>query len=487
MLVISLSRVVQFSLLLLTLRLSTEYLTPEEIGIISLTTSTIGLFALFLINPIGMYINRRLHDWIGRRMVFEYLKIYWVYLVLVNLIAACTLYLLNANDIWKPNINITLFILIVCGNLTFATINQLYMSMINMMGHMGWFATLTVATVGVSLVAAVLFVNLISPNAQFWLFGLLIGHFVIGGLGWYVFSHRISYIEMNDVAPIRLKISNINSVLTYAWPVAIAVTLGWMQNQGYRYVMEYKISLIDLGIFVAGFGISAGLMSGIETILSNYFQPIFYSKINQNKDDDIKKAWVEYVECMLPPLWLSTVAIIAVAPVLTEILLGKNFSESGIFIVWGALSEFGRVATAAVGMASHAKMKTIHLVTPNLVGALFTLILLVPMIDNFGAIGVGVTLVIASCLSFTAGTLITKRYLGMMPPLDIVFKSFIYSVGLAIVFFFVTSVVDHKESALGGIVLLMIIGLFYMLFMYFILGEKLNSKMNFGGILKKTV
>lgn len=487
MLVISLSRVVQFSLLLLTLRLSTEYLTPEEIGIISLATSTIGLFALFLINPIGMYINRRLHDWIGRRMVFEYLKIYWVYLVLVNIIAACTIYLLNANAIWKPNINIAIFIIIVCGNLTFATINQMYMSMINMMGHMVWFAVLTVATVGVSLVAAVLFVNLIKPNAQFWLFGLLIGHFIIGGLGWYVFSQRISYIEMNHVAPIKLKIINVRSVLTYAWPVAIAVALGWVQNQGYRYVMEYKISLIDLGIFVAGFGISAGLMSGIETILTNYFQPIFYSKINQNKEDGVKKAWVEYVECMLPPLWLSALSIIAVAPALTEILLGKNFSGSGVFVVWGALSEFGRVATAAVGMASHAKMKTIHLVFPNLVGALFALILLVPMIDNFGAMGVGVTLVIASFISFAAGTLITKRYLGMAPPLNIVFKSFIYSVGLAIVFFFVTSIIDNKDNSLGGVILLIFIGLFYLLFMYFILGEKLNSKINLCDILKKKV
>ena len=487
MFVISLSRVLQFSLLLLTLRLSTEYLTPEEIGIISLATSTIGLFALFLINPIGMYVNRRLHDWIGRRLVFEYLKIYWVYLVLVNLIAACTLYLLNTNEIWRPNIHIALFIIIVCGNLTFATINQLYMSMINMMGHMGWFAALTVATVGVSLAAAVLFVNLISANAQYWLFGLLIGHFVVGGLGWYVFSHRINYIEIKDVEPIKLKIFGIKSVLNYAWPVAIAVALGWMQNQGYRYVMEYKISLIDLGIFVAGFGISAGLMSGIETILSNYFQPIFYSKINQDTEDVIKMAWVEYVECMLPPLWLSTVAIISVAPILTEILLGKNFIESGGFIVWGALSEFGRVATAAVGMASHAKMKTIHLVIPNLVGALFTLIVLVTMIDNFGAIGVGVTLVIASFISFSAGTLITKRYLGMMPPLNIVVKSFIYSVGLAIVFFFVTSVVDHKESALGGFILLGIVGSFYLLCMYFILREKLNLKIKLGGTVNKSL
>jgi len=466
--------------------LSTEFLTPVDIGMISLVTSTIGLFALFLINPIGMYVNRRLYDWITRGAIYEYLKMYWVFLFSVNIVAALVIYLFHIYDIWKPNIQIGFFILIICGNLTFATVNQLYMSMINMMGRIGLFAGLTVATVGVSLLTAVVLIHLITPNAQYWLIGLLFGHFLIGFLGRYIFVYKINYIEINNAVTIRLNLLSINRVISYAWPVAIAVALGWMQNQGYRYVMEYKISLVELGIFVAGFGISVGLMSGIETILSNYFQPIFYSKISQEKDDGINIGWVEYVECVLPPLWLTTVFIVLVAPVLTQILLGENFVESRDFIVWGAISEFGRVATAAVGMASHARMKTIFLIIPNLVGVVFTLIFLVPMINQYGSIGVSMTLVMASFLSFFTSVIVTKRYLGMIPSLKIIYHPFVYSVSIVIFSIIVSCFVEYKDSKISGLVHLLIVGLFYLCFLYLLLKDKVRSKLVGGYIFRKT-
>jgi len=486
MLVISLSRVLQFLLLLLTLRLSTEFLTPVDIGMISLVTSTVGLFALFLINPIGMYVNRRLYDWIMQGAIYKYLKMYWAFLFSVNIIAALAIYLLNIFDIWKPNIQIGFFILIICGNLTFTTVNHLYMSMINMMGRIGWFAGLTVATFGVSLLTAVVLIHLITPNAQYWLIGLLFGQLLIGVLGRYIFVYKINYLEIDNSVAIRLNLSSINRVISYAWPIAIAVALGWMQSQGYRYVMEYKISLVELGIFVAGFGISVGLMSGIETILTNYFQPIFYSKISQEKDDGINIGWVEYMECMLPPLWLTTVFIILMAPVLTQILLGENFVGSRDFIVWGAISEFGRVATAAVGMASHARMKTIYLITPNLVGAVFASILLVPMINQYGSIGVGMTLVMASFLSFFTSIIVTKRYLDMIPSPKIIYHSFVYSVSIVILWIIVSSLVDYKDSKISGLVHLLLVGLFYLFFLYLLLKGKVRSKLVGGYIIKKT-
>ena len=50
----------------------------------------------------------------------------------------------------------------------------------------------------------------------------------------------------------------------FAWPVALSAGLGYVQGQGYRYILDSKIGLEELGLFSAGYGISFGIMAGIE-------------------------------------------------------------------------------------------------------------------------------------------------------------------------------------------------------------------------------
>lgn len=406
---ITTGRVAQFALLLITLRIATTYLSPVEMGKVSIVTATVAFFALFMINPVGMFINRRLHAWNSKGQVKAYAAYFWIYLVLVSALAALVLVLVVYFNIWDLEITIYWLLLLVCGGIVFGTLNQFSIPSLNMLGYRGWFTILTVATVASSLLFAVLLVQFVSMRAEYWLSGLLVGQLIVGLIGKRVLFEKLSTESPGDFS-VRINSSKIHNLVHFAWPVAIAVGLGWIQSQGYRYIIQGRLGLEELGLFVAGFGISSGLISGFESIFSAYFQPKFYERISLGDKGEQSQAWVDYAKITIPALLLTGFLVVSVAPELTNLLLGGDYKNSTQFIVWGALAEFGRIATAVFGMLAHARMNTKMLLLPNMAGAVAAILLISVLAPIYGSIGVGLGLALSSAVAFFITYCITGKY-----------------------------------------------------------------------------
>ena len=81
----------------------------------------------------------------------------------------------------------------------------------------------------------------------------------------------------------------------FAWPVAISVGFNWLQTQGYRFLMADTLGLVDLGLFVVGYGISAGLIAAFESVLTTYFQPKFYKNVSRNNSVELQFITILFV------------------------------------------------------------------------------------------------------------------------------------------------------------------------------------------------
>ncbi|PPK73729.1 O-antigen/teichoic acid export membrane protein [Methylobacter tundripaludum] len=466
MLLIAIGRIAQFALLLLTLRLATSLLSPAEMGKISIVTATVAFFALLLLNPVGMFMNRRLHAWDLRGQATNYLMYFWRYLLIVNVFSALVLFALTGFNIWSPSINIYWLLLLVCGNLIFGTINQVVIPGLNLLGHRGWFSVLAVATTATSLIFAVVLVREVSPNAENWLSGLLIGQLIVGLIGKRIFFGKLQRANPKSNRLPKLSHSHIQSFLGFAWPVAIAVGLGWIQSQGYRYLMEERLGLIELGLFVAGYGISAGLIAGFESIFTTYFQPKFYKRISNDNINEQYHAWIEYSQSILPSLLLTSILIMATAPELTQLLLGSDFKLSTQFVVWGALAELARISTAVFGMAAHARMNTKLLLLPNLVGAAMSILLIWYLTPVYGSHGIGFGLAFSSMVTLLLTIYITKNHLSVVLPLKLFVKSAIMGAVLFVMAKILSQLLDYDGSHLFAFIRLCVIGLLFLLFQY---------------------
>lgn len=399
MILVIVGRSIQFFLMLMGTRLLTTLLPPQEVGRIALITALTAFFALFLVNPIGMFINRRLHEWAATGRVRPYFRLYWKYLLLVCTGAAVVCSWLNLSGVVTLHIETGWLLLLVCGSLFFNTVNQTVIPSLNLLGYRTSFILLTLATVAAGLVTAAGLAIGLQARAEYWLLGLLIGQAIFGWIGIKVFydkvgANKVMQQPLSRVAHQRLWI--------YVWPVALAVGLNWVQMQGYRFILERQVGLVELGLFSAGYGLSASLLGAFELILTTYFQPMLYRRTSLEGAEFHAQAWSDYAGAILPALVFVTALVAFTAPEITAVMLGSAYQKASQYVMLGAIAEAMRVLIGTLGLIAHMRMQTRLLLLPNFVGAMLTIalvIVLVPIVGSGGAamaIGAGGGLVALS-------------------------------------------------------------------------------------------
>ena len=394
MITIIVGRAAQFILALAMLRVATTLLSPEEMGKVSLALTTIAFFAMFLVNPVGMFINRRLHAWQTNGLARAYLERYAGYLIGVALLAAISLPLFNLSGLVNFGMPIGWIAALVCASLIFNTINQTSIPSLNMLGDTLRFVALSVATLAASFVCAVTLVETVQTSAQYWVLGLLLGQMLLAVVGTRMLFAKLNLHGVPTASP-GIRGRHLHVLFDFAWPVALAAGLGWVQSQGYRYIMESHLGMAQLGLFVAGYGISAGMIAGFESILTTYFQPRLYRDANKDHPAEQAQAWRRYAAAVIPSLILTVALIVLLAPEFTRIFLGERFQGAASFVVWGALAEAARVLTGVYSLIAHVYMRTRWLILPTAVGAALSILLCVLLIPPLGALGAGIALALA--------------------------------------------------------------------------------------------
>jgi O-antigen/teichoic acid export membrane protein len=264
-----------------------------------------------------------------------------------------------------------------------------------MLGDSRSFVVLTVTTLAVSFICAVALVDMVHAAAQYWVLGLLLGQTVLAVVG-----TRLLFAKLNMRGNASIVVQDLNkrhfqTLLEFAWPVALAAGLGWVQGQGYRYILESQLGLAQLGLFVAGYGISAGVIAGFESVLTTYFQPRLYRDANRNGPKEQSEAWRRYASAVVPSLIITTALVVILAPELTRIFLGERFQAASDYVVWGALAESARVLAGVYSLIAHVFMRTRWLVLPTAVGAAVAIAACVALLPHMGAAGVGLGLTLA--------------------------------------------------------------------------------------------
>lgn len=391
------------------MRVASTLLSPEEVGKVSLVVATTAFFALFFVSPVGMFLNRRLHSWQINGVARHYFFYYLYYLLLVSILAAVFLYFLQIYGWLNIEIRFVWLATLVCGSIFFSTITLTAIPSLNLLGNRKIFLILSIAMAASSLLCSILFVYLNDPVAHYWLVGQLIGQTFIGVIGVNLLLKFLRNSKKNQ-APMAIYSQQLQALFRFAWPVALAAGLYWVQAQGYRYVLESKLGLMQLGFFVAGYGISAGLISGFESILTTYFQPRLYRDVSMGNLSDQGRAWRIYASSVTPLLVLTVAFILMLAPELTHLFLGENFQSSEKYLIWGGLAECARVLIGVYSLIAHVFMRTKWLIVPNVIGAVSSILFCTLLIPEYGAAGVGMGLVASGFLVVLAMHFLLMRY-----------------------------------------------------------------------------
>lgn len=364
MIVTLVGRLTQFALMFMSLKLMTSLLSPVQMGRAALVTTGIAFFALFLVNPAGMFFNRRLHAWFNSGRARSYTHLYAIYLIVVGLVAV--LFWLGATVVgFNPaGLEWEWIVVLVGGSLFFNTVIQTLIPSLNMLGRELSFTALNVLTLVMSLICSLIYCHFIAATAEYWIAGTLTGQMIFSCIAYVVLFQK--YPTCGHLpSPSSAQITN---AIRFCWPVAITVGLQWMQMQGYRFLLADRFGIAEFGLFVVGYNVAASLMSAGETILTTWYQPTFYQAISSNDETERNTAWQNYAHRMLPASLLGVTALIAASDWLAKLMLGTAYQNVGGYVILGAIAEWGRVVVGVFGLNAHRHMVTRELILPNALG-----------------------------------------------------------------------------------------------------------------------
>ena len=392
--------VVRFALMFASVKIMTHLLTPADMGKVTLITTTTSLFALFLVNPVGMFINRRTHAWIDAHQFRRYLGLYVSYLVAVAVIAAVCLI---AGDYFGLDLGgayLPWVVALICGSLVFNTISTTLVVTLNMAQRVLAFTSLTLGTLVASLCASVWLNHVGTPGAERWLAGTLLGQTLFGAIS-YVALFRGEAGQRG--VPLRISRRQWMAMFSFCWPIGLSVLMQWLHMQGYRFLLADRFGLAQLGLYAVGYGVAASLISAVETLLLTWYQPIFYRMANSTDPAQRDQAWSAYASAMVPASLLGMTAVVAASPCLPKLLLGSAFRDAWCYVLLGALVEWSRMMVGLIGLNAHRHMSTRQLILPNLIGTIATYLVLFAVISPLGLLAapVGVfvgTVTVIACL-----------------------------------------------------------------------------------------
>lgn len=356
-------RVVTALIALISLRLATTILPPEQYGILAILFTFQVFSGLFLVNPVGQYINRHTHAWADEGILLQRLRPYrhWIYFSASIGAIACGVWTLTQTMVLVDRIQIMVMVWIIVNA---ATWNATYVGLLNMLGFRAQSVIWSAITALTGLGSSWLFVS-ISESGLYWFAGQALG-LAIGaiGAGYTVKGHL--------PAPKKERIPLLGSrdLRRYVLPLAVATGFMWWLLSGYRLLIEAYWGLSALGYIFVGLAIASQLWGVVEALSMQFLFPLFYRRISLKDSSESALAYSDLLNILCPIYLVLAAAMIVGAPSLLVLLVDKAYFSAYPFVIVGIVVECSRALVNVFATAAQIDRKMAALIPGYALGAI---------------------------------------------------------------------------------------------------------------------
>lgn len=371
-LVLLVGRVGQAILALVAIRVLTSLLGKEDVGLTYLIASLTSYFSLIFINPIGMYLNRKLHHWFRDNELskaFQFLNGYFLAVAILSVplvwLSYSVLHVGSGFLAWQ-------ICFLVFLNIYIGTWFQTLCPSLNMLEYRGAFVAINLTSQVVGFLASIAAIFIFTKSAFFWLLGILLGQALGAIMSWVYFLKIIQKSEVKAPAPEAPQSENLffnKTAFLFYLPIAVTTALMWGQSQSYRLIVESKMGAESLATLAVGLGVATSIAGLVESLVNQYFYPRYYATISQEGPELRARAW-QVLSLHSLSVYIPTMIFVAVgAQFLLRILVSSRFEDSLTVVAWGAAIEFFRMTTNLIYAVSQSEMKTRATILPYGLGA----------------------------------------------------------------------------------------------------------------------
>ena len=459
--VIGIGRFIQMAITFVMIKVISIYLSTEHVASFLLIIAILNYFSLTWVNPMGQYVNRRLHSWHDNKTVIKNFFLYNYYIIAVSLISMFVTYILKVTIGIVGNVD-TLWLVVVvtvgvyCLNLTFTIVPAL-----NMFGFRVAFVVFSSLWQLFSILLSVLSINLFGARAEIWLLGQIVSQAVFSLISfWYlkkVLGEGYGFKFHGTFSSLGKE--KLRQLAAFCLPMSVSTGLMWILYDSFRFIVEKAVSLDYLGRLSMGIYIAAKIGAAVETLIQQVLFPNYYHDINSNNLHDRQKAWYQLSHMALPIIITTTIYSIALSPFLMRILGSSKFYSSYYLIAFGAVVYFFRMMSNIISMVSQSEYQTKSLIVPYLSGALVTTTLVIILSDTkHHETLIPLGLIIGGAVTFAVMFVKMRKILSITIDLILCFKVLLCS----FVFFISAIFYQHSGSLEWSLGIITLLGLYFL-------------------------
>ncbi len=459
-------RIFQIIIAFVIIKLATKFLVASEMGNFYLIVSIAGFFGLFLVGPIGLYINRKTHQWHKEENLLNVFYLYNYYILFLAFSSMGIIYILNCfavgNNIEVFYLSFFMALYIICH-----TWNQTIIPMINMLEGRIAFVVFTLSTQILFLALSYLFINILGAKGLFWFLGQGVAFGIVAFLGIIYFTRKIQNNFSLKKSHNMINMDNVKNLFVFSLPLAVSALFFWLQSQSYSLIIEKNIGSGFLGYFGVGMAVALAISSAFETIVMQYLYPQMYK--NMNDEDKFQIIISNIINLIIPIYFLLAIFLSFFASYINVILVDEQYYNSYCFIIFGAWIAFFRMSSNIISNIAHSKMKTRKLILPNIIGALIAVfgVILATQSENYQYY-IPIALLISGMVSF----IIMYIKMNNLVKINIIAKNFFFVILYSLPFLIVLMFYKYPRNILHSTLIVAIFGLYFL----YILCKLINRK-----------
>ncbi len=366
--IVAIGRGLQILLGMLSLRVLSTLLPTQELGYLYLITSITTWFSLVLMNPVGMFANRKSNQWSQDGhlvLAMSALLFYSAVLALVSI--PVVLSLDRIFDFSHGNsLLLALSVTLQIGVVGFGTT---VLSLLNLTRSRAVYIPVAVFVQFLGLLTAVVLVKWLSPAAWLWLLGTAVANIFAALIVFWIASKRPARLKVTLRGFVRPQLKELK---VFALPVLLATLLMWAQTQGYRFFIEAWLGRESLARLAIGLGAALSIFASLEGFVAQYFFPDLYRSMDGLDAKTKKQSWNLLIEQIYSSYFLVFFACLIASPYILRILLAAQYQDLTLVFALGIVIEMCRVMTNVANLGTHSEWSPRKSLVAYLVGLTVT-------------------------------------------------------------------------------------------------------------------
>lgn len=378
-------------------------LPPTQFGVLAILLTFQTFCGLFLVNPVGQYINRFTHVWVDEGSLLSRLRRYRVWVVAAALVGAF------ASTIWaslqpmswyeRAFVGAAVALMVVA-----ATANATSVYLLNMLGYrrlsVGW----GVASATLALLLSSAFTHHFGVGIA-WFTGQALG-MTAGAVG----AIRAVHSLLPAARDARRPLLEAGVLRSYILPLAVSTGLMWWLLAGYRLLLEAHWGLAALGGAVVGLSLASQLWGLLESLAMQFLYPLYYRRISVGGTHDSSLAFSDLLNTLGPIYLVLASATVIGVPSLLVLLVNAAYANVVPFVLLGVVVEFCRALSNVLGAAAQVDRRMDALILPYAIGALMLTIGLLLLSQTGGDIKQAIAVLAgAGLLTLSVMALVMQR------------------------------------------------------------------------------